>query len=80
MLNRGVTIGCVHCIFTWATLFIQQKQTHNDIPYLLEGAIRGNAGCILNLSTQVYSKTIPRVSSALKGYWMDFFASGTVPG
>ena len=80
MMNRGVRSGCLHSIFCWASLFIQQKQIYNAIPYLLEGAIRGNAGCILNLSTQVYSKTIPRVSSALKGYWMDFFASGTVPG
>jgi len=73
LINRGVTIGCVQSIFCWATLFIQQKQTHNAVPYLLEGAIRGHTGCILKLSTNVYSKTIPRVSSVLKQYWMELF-------
>jgi len=70
--KRGAELeGCVPCMLMYVMYCNDRtkKNYHSAVPWALEGAIRGNIGCMNELVHYYYSKTRPTRALAIENFW-----------
>jgi hypothetical protein len=70
--KRGAESGCLPCIDNYIRghMKFREEMIYLRLPWILEGAIRGHAPCMLILNHDAYEETKPAPVRSLSNYWM----------
>ena len=65
----GAEYGCVSCMVYYINAQWDMQNVHLALPWILEGAIRGNVWCMDRFIQFIYFETKPVHACALGNYW-----------